>query len=133
MKIKIAGNEYGIHWGMPCLADACDRLDCTLEVLIELVLGGGEHTGFQRHKAASTLILCAIDHYARLHRLDKPDVTLYEVEDYRDITPPEEFNLLFIDFTESMINGKKVSEMLGMSSPEVVAEVKKKLPSRKKS
>lgn len=133
MKIKIKDAEYGLHWGMPALGEMCETLDISIEVCIELIIGGGEHTAFKRAKAAATAIFCAMRHYARLNRLELPDVTIYEVEDYCDITPREQFNLIREDFQNSMINGRSVAEVLGLTSAPVQKEVKKKSQSTRKS
>lgn len=133
MKIKINGNEYGLHWGMPALGDMCETLDITIETCIELIVGGGEHTPFKRAKASAVAILCAMNHYARLNRLEAPDVTIYEVENYCDVAQREEFNKIREDFSNSMINGRLVSEVLGLTSAPVQKEVKKKSQSIKKS
>lgn len=133
MKIKINGSEHGLHWGMPALGDMCESLDITIETCIELIVGGGEHTPFKRAKASAVAILCAMNHYARLNRLDAPDVTIYEVQNYCDVAPREEFNKIREDFSNSMINGRLVSEVLGLTSAPVQKEVKKKSQSIKKS
>lgn len=133
MKISINGREYGLHWGMPALGDMCETLDITIETCIELIVGGGNHTPFKRAKASAVAILCAMNHYARLNRLEAPDVTIYEVENYCDITPRDEFNRIKDDFSNSMINGRLVSEVLGLTSAPVQEQVKKKSLSRKKS
>lgn len=132
MNIKIKGNEYGLHWGMPALGEMCETLEISLETCTELIIGGGDHTPFKRAKASATAIYCAIRHYARLNRLPEPDVTIYEVEDYCDITPVETFSLIRNDFANSMINGRVVGELLGLT-PTVEKQVKKKSPSTKKS
>ena len=132
MKIKLNDKEYGLHWGMPALGDMCDALDITIETCIELIVGGGEHSPFKRAKASAVAILCAMNHYARLNRLEAPDVTIYEVENYCDVTPREEYDKIREDFSNSMINGRSVSEVLGLTSAPVQKEVKKKSQSTKK-
>lgn len=133
MKIKINENEYGLHWGMPALGDMCEILDISIETCIELIVGGGEHTAFKRAHASAVAILCAMRHYARLNRLEVPDVTIYEVENYCDVSPREEFNLIREDFSNSMINGRLVSDVLGLTTAPIQKEVKKKSQSTKKS
>lgn len=132
MKIEINGNEYGLHWGMPALGEMCEMLDIPLETCTELMIGSGDHSPFKRAKASATAIFCAMRHYARLNRLSDPDVTIYDVENYCDITPVETFSKIRNDFTNSMINGRVVGDLLGLT-PTVEKQVKKKSPSTKRS
>jgi hypothetical protein len=125
MKIKINGNEYGLAWGMPCLADVCERLDFPIEKVIDLICGFGEYSAIERSKATAYCVLCAIDHYAKLKREEKPDITIEEVWQYVDETPQDKFQLVKNDFTDSMINGRKVWEILNMSNPFPAPEQKK--------
>lgn len=133
MKISINGKEYGLHWGMPCLAEMCDILDCTIETCTEYIIGGGEHTGFERQKFTATSILCAIRHYARLNREETPDLTIDDTLNYCDITPPETFALVRNDFLGSMLNGRSIADMLGIALPVAGSEKKSQSASPKKS
>lgn len=134
MKIKINGNEYGLHWGMPCLADVCERLNCPIEKVIDLICGFGDYSAVERSKTTAYCVLCAIDHYAKLNRLDKPDIIIEDVWAYMDETPAEAFQLVKNDFTNSMINGRKIWEILNIPNPTPEPEQKKSLKaSTKKS
>lgn len=132
MKIKLNGNEYGLHWGMPALGEMCEILDITFETCIELIIGAGIHSPFKRAKASAVALLCAIRHYARLNRLEPPDVTVYDLENYADVTDPAELMLVKEDFQQSMINGRKIADILNIPSG-ASEPVKKKSPSTKKS
>lgn len=134
MKIKINDNEYGLHWGMPCLADVCERLDYTIEKVIDLLCGFGDYSAIERSKTTAYCVLCAIDHSAKLNRQEKPDITIEEVWQYVDETPVDQFQLVKTDFTNSMINGRKVWEILNMPNPTPEQAQKKSLKaSTKKS
>lgn len=134
MKIKINDKEYGLSWGMGCLRLFCDEMGCDLEPGLEMIVGGGDHTGYQRSKSVTAIILAAIKNYAYINREPIPDVTIWELEAYRDNTPVDEFAKITEDFMGSMLQGRTINEIFGRDvKSEATEKAKKKSVSAKKS
>lgn len=129
MKIKLKGNEYGLHWGLGALRIFCETTGLDIDKGIEIVAGLGEHNYLERTAATNNLIWAAVKNYGNIHEIDVSEVRYIDVELYSDETSVEVFQLVKDDFMHSMFNGKSMAEILGVNLPQK-ADVKQKKSAR---
>lgn len=124
MKINLNGNEYGLHWGMGAIRIVCEKTGFTVEKVIELVAGIGDHPTMQRNLTTCDFLIAAIRNYNAINGTTG-EPTFEQVEQFNDEATPEIADPIMKDWISSMLRGRTVAEMIGVPVPE-----KKSLPEK---